>query len=73
MNGYIRQVLPSGVVLEVWAGGPCIVTGQRCPCWAARRPDGTGFQSRGMSRAGSENEVAHMALSIAKELVEIKT
>ena len=71
MNGYIRQILMSGAVIEAWAGGPCILTGQRCPCWAVKRPDGTGFQSRGLSIAGTTSEVAHTAMSIAKELVEI--
>lgn len=68
MNGYRRHVLPEGVI-EAWAGGPCLVTGHRCPTWQVRRADGNGVQSRGRSREGSSEEVADEAERIARALL----
>jgi hypothetical protein len=47
-NGY--QILhEDNAIMEVWAGGPCIDTGQFCPVFSIRFKDGTGFQTRGQS------------------------
>ena len=68
MNGYVVERF-DGATIEAWAGGPCILTGQRCPVWSVKRADGTGIQTRGRSRAGSIEEVAADALRVAREHV----
>ena len=60
MNAHTRT-LHGADVIEAWAGGPCITTGQYCPVWSVRRADGTGTQQRGLSsgpdvRGRSEGE-----------------
>ena len=48
MNSYQRDA-EGGVILEAWAGGPYVATGQFCPVWSVRMANGTGTQRRGMS------------------------
>lgn len=78
-NNY--QVLKDDdVIIEVWAGGPCIDTGQFCPVWSVKYPNGTGRQTRGLSSGPdirihgdqykkAKTEVIEIAIKQAKEFI----
>jgi len=70
-NGYQKIVLPDSTIIEAWAGGPCLVTQQRCPVWRVVLSDGNGWQRRGASVGGSMSEVSEMAVNTA--MLEIAT
>jgi hypothetical protein len=81
---YLRSLGPNDHIIEAWTGGPCITTGQLCPIWQVRKPDGTGMQTRGSSmghdlhlhpelRKKTEAQVLEVAVSLANEYIQRST